>query len=172
MQTASESIWQYSGRAEQKNSKRKHPGTEVRFTVCPTGILVTQLSGEGAVAWNGSNDWGWEQGGRRKAFPRPVFLPRPPQNLILCSVFYLGVAPLRMRCSGAMQGSVPWADFTASGHTNLSATKPVCHRPWGAQPQKPAVHRSQSTHHLPHCHLPNIPTGSPETNFDNSEPNS
>lgn len=56
MQTACECIWQDSGKADWKTSKRRHPGTEVRFTVCLTVILVAQLGGEGYVAWNGSRD--------------------------------------------------------------------------------------------------------------------
>lgn len=94
MQTACECIWQASGKADRKTSKRRHPGTEVRFIACPTAILVAQLRGEGAVAWNRSHDWEWEWGGRRKGFPRPLSLPRPPQNLILYSVFCLSLAPL------------------------------------------------------------------------------
>lgn len=56
VQTACECIWQDSGKADQKTSKRRHPGIEVRFTACPAAILAAQMRGEAAVAWNGRRD--------------------------------------------------------------------------------------------------------------------
>ena len=160
-----------------ENFKKETSCTEVRFTACPTAIFVAQLRGEGAVIWNGSHDWGWEQGGRRKGFSRPSlcqghhktspwFIPPPPVS---------GAQEQHRALYLGQSSQHKPQHHEACSQLHLGSTAPSARCP--PAPEQPLSFPQWSFEEMTDCfpsqgcHLPNAHVGSSETNFDSSKPN-
>lgn len=127
------------------------------------------MKGEGTGAWNEGCDWGGEQGGRRRGFPKLESLPWLPQNLIPCSDSCLGLPPSVSDIWGQH-----WALYPGSSSRSYKAQhhESCLQPPLGST--APSACLPLSTHCLPleeealpfprqDCQLPNISTVSSET---------
>lgn len=95
----------------------------------------------GVMTEDGNKKAGW------KEFPRPMPLPRPPQNFIFCSISHLGFPPLGYQVLRSDTELCTWGWINS-----IRLHKPQHHRDCSQLPlasTAPSAWCSQSTHHLP-----------------------
>lgn len=180
MPTACECIWQDNRKADWKTSGRRHPGTEGQVYSFSNSKFSSTAEGRGScgMEWESWLRMGTRRQDERTSQARASATTEPhPLQHLLPWFSPTGVSgaqewhrALYLRLNLQHQAA------QTSAPQSLFATAPL-----RAQPHQPDVHRAPTTFPAmavrgdgrllsgQGCHLPNIPTGSSET--DNSEPN-